>query len=156
MALSFPRIEEAIEACAKHLDAAGARNTEIEAYLTRYLVTLMYAEFETHVLKVLFERGEQVGDPHVASFVRAASQKLVRGLKISDLSGLLASFHVDCKSKFTSRVTSTPAHAAYDNIVVNRHVTAHGPGATLTFVELEAAYTASLEILEAFREALNP
>jgi len=50
------RIDQAIEACQAHLEKSGAIGTEIEAYLTRYLLVLICAAIEEEIESLIIER----------------------------------------------------------------------------------------------------
>jgi hypothetical protein len=75
------RIDQAIEACQAHLENSGAIGTEIEAYLTRYLLVLICAAFEEEIESLIIERAARSGDPGLESFVRSAVGQIFRSLK---------------------------------------------------------------------------
>ena len=82
-------VDAAIESCERHLSQTGAFSSEIENFLVEYLLVLLYAEYEKTAKLLLQKRAEQSGDSELASFVKSASKKLVRSIKISDMAGLL-------------------------------------------------------------------
>lgn len=153
--MHIPRLEEAIEVCAKHLDQTNARNTEIEAFLTRYLLVLICATYEEQIERLVAKRALKVSDSHVSAFMQSATGNLIRGIRVSELSRFLGRFGDDYKQLFSAKVNDTDAHRAYDSIISNRHDTAHGPGAAMTFGELQRLFSDSLGVLDAFAEALG-
>lgn len=89
------RIDQAIEACQDHLESSGAMGTEIEAYLTRYLLILICASFEEEIESLISERAARSNDPGLESFVRSAVGQVFRSLKTSEITGLLKRFGRD-------------------------------------------------------------
>jgi len=153
--MQIAAIDNAIEVCRKHLDNTHSRNTEVEAFLTRYLVVMICAEFEERCEALVHDRARRVGDTYVAAFMQSASAQLLRSIGVGELSGFLNRFGRDCKEKFQQTVVNTDAHRAYDTIVSNRHDTAHRSGGGMTFDELASLYPKSLDVLQAFADALG-
>lgn len=153
--MKFPRVDEAFKACAEHLDSTGTRNTEIESHLVNNLLSIIYAEYEQEIRRLVMERGAKNADVHSRAFMEHAALRLVRSIKLRDLSGTLKRFHTAFSDQFKSEVENTPASTAYNNILTNRHSVAHARGSNMTFRELGPTYTASLDILRAFARALD-
>ncbi len=153
--MQFIRLEAQIEVCGKHLERSGARNSEIEAYLTRYLLAVAYAEIEAKVIDLISMRADLANDRPLSGFARSAAERLLRSLTVSELKGLLGRFGQECKQQFADRIENTPAHAAFDRIVQNRHITAHSTGSMLTFGEFTDAYGECVSVLDAFADALG-
>lgn len=159
--MNLPRADAALEACAKHLDDTGSRNTQIDAILTAYVSAVIYAAFERRAREIVAARAQGDGtDPHLTAFARTAAQRLMRSIKISELSGAAGFFHTDCKSRFRD-LLNHQASAAWDSIINNRHDVAHEDDAgqvvsTLTFRELESLYPVALCVLECLETAIAP
>lgn len=51
--MQIGEIDDAIEFCRKHLDASDARGSEIEAFLTQYVLIRIRANFEQRVQSLL-------------------------------------------------------------------------------------------------------
>lgn len=143
MPMDFARIDEAIAACKQHLDSTAMRNTEIESYLVGYLLTVAYADIEQYVKGMVLARASRTNDPDLLTFAKHTSGKVYRGLKLSDLKGILACFSGLCRDAFDTKVTDTVNHAGHDNIILNRHSVAHRSGTNVTLTELETAITGS-------------
>lgn len=150
------RIDQAIEACQAHLESSGATGTEIEAYLTRYLLILICATFEEEIESLIIERAAKSGDPGLESFVRSAVGQVFRSLKTSEIAGLLGRFGVDYKERFRQELTNTErAETFFNNIVTNRHDTAHSVGSNVSFAELVRFYSEGHVVLDAIKATLN-
>lgn len=151
-------LEHALDTCAVHLKACNARNSEIEAYLTRYLLVLAVAVFEEEFERLISDRAMQAGDPPVASFVTSATHQLLRHTKISDLKGFLGRFGPACQDAFDRGISSGKARVAFDAIVQSRHEVAHRGGSStqMTFDDLRHHIADSRDILHAFAAALPP
>jgi hypothetical protein len=163
------RIEQALSTCGAHIHelrsqagqidtATLVRNSEIESYLVNYLLGAIYSEFEQYVRQSVYQRCSSHSDAGLSSFARAAVDRTVRKIKISDLGGHLASFDKVCKELFSQAVNDpsrSQEKAAYDSIIMNRHDFSHATGSPMTFEDLEQAYRMSLFILEEFERALG-
>jgi hypothetical protein len=57
--MDLPAVDHAIEACRAHLEATGTSNTEIEAYLVRYLLVLTCGEYERTVEELVMARAHK-------------------------------------------------------------------------------------------------
>lgn len=149
------RVEAAIEVCEQHLDASGARNTEIEAYLTRYLLILIRDEYDREIDRLVAAKAASFGHGHAGSFVQSATWNVLRGIGIGELGKYLARFDGATRTAFRSSIIGTDSQRAYESVLANRKDTAHGPGSTMTFNELKQAFADSRKVLEAFGEALG-
>ena len=153
--MEFPRIENAIQTCATHLDATGTRNTEIEGVLVGYLLTITYAEYEGAVRKIVAARGDLHNDERLSAFMTYAAERLIRSIAIGEIGGLLKRFDVVCHQAFQSKIANTPSHTAFDNLLSNRQDVAHRLGANITLAEFQRFYQDSLPVFDAIEEALQ-
>jgi hypothetical protein len=153
------RVDEALEECERHLTDTGTFGSQVEAILTAYCCSVAYAEFEKQVRRIVSDRGAgSGGDPHVASFVDWSATRLIRSIKISELAGIAARFHPDCKSEF-HRLLDAQAQTAWDNILENRHDVAHSQTSAisnLTFNELKSTYPLALTVLDHLAACIAP
>src|SRR5260370_25412951 len=151
--MRLPEIDHAIAICETHLNGSNALGTEIEIYLTSYLLVFMCASFEEHIERVVDERASRSADTFLAAFVRSAVNQLFRSLKTSEIAGLLGRFGSEHGKRFQDEMTKTPesARAAtfFNNLVLNRHGTAHKAGSDLTFSEVVAFYSEAHTVLDA-------
>lgn len=152
--MEFPGVDAAIDLCEEHLNTTSSRGTEVEAFLTRYLITVIYASYEAKIKELVAERGYSRDDEHLSRFMITAADRLCRSINISEVAGLLGLFGPDYKSGFQSRVHAS-MQIAYDNIINNRHGVAHEGNMNLTFDELRQSYVESCPVLDAIEDALE-
>lgn len=149
------RVDADLATCQRHLASLETPDPEIEAFLTRYLLVLTYAEFAQRIQDVVSERAAKTRDDAVAGFIRFAAARLIRSYEVTELSGFLGRFNDDCKKEFADQVLNTRAHSAYDRIIRGRHDNAHGSGSSMTLREFTAEYAESIAVLDSFAEALG-
>lgn len=134
--MNFNRIDRLIAECKDHLEKTGARNTEIESYLTGYVLTFISAEFELRTKALLKARAARSNDKELRSFVTHAAGQIMRGPKSNEITGMLRSFDRRCADEF-HEVAGDQAKSAYDSIINNRHKFVHEAVCTLTLKEVE-------------------
>jgi hypothetical protein len=98
------RTHAAMEDCEKHLQASGAGGTEIEAYLTQYLVVILCADIQQEIYRLSEERAALISDAGISSFISVTSRKLLRSIKKGEIVGYVAMFGTDCKDKLNSQL----------------------------------------------------
>jgi len=154
--MKLVRIDQAIEVCQAHLEDSGATGTAIEAYLTRYLLVLICAAFEEEIESLIIERAARSGDAGLESFVRSAIGQIFRSLKTSEIAGLLNRFGVHCKDHFRQELSNNErAETFFNNIITNRHDTAHSAGSNVSFADLVRFYSEGHVVLDAVKAALG-
>lgn len=157
--MKFLRSEDALQACSEHLAKLADPDPQIEAILTAYVSSVIYAEFEDAVVRVVAKRaGSEAADKHAGSYATISAKRLVRSIKIGELAGLAGYFHASCKEKFQVDLDE-PIKAAWDSICNNRHNVAHeqnsGTISNLTFSELQVQFEEAKKALDLFEQALN-
>lgn len=153
--MRLTKIDNAISICEQHLVSTNSARTEIESYLTRYLLILICATFEEEIEKILLKRSERISDNHIKSFFQHCIDKTFRSIKSSEIAGMLGRFGSDYKENFQRRANGTIEETFYNNIVINRHSTAHSGGASITFSDLVNYYDRGHLILDYLDEALE-
>jgi hypothetical protein len=129
--------------------------------LTAYVSAVAYSALESQARSIVADRAaREAGDEHLSNFSRTAAARLMRSIKISELAGVAAWFHKDCKDRFTATIDSE-AKAAWESIINNRHGVAHenedGMGSAisnLTFSEFKDMYPKALTVLDCLRSAI--
>lgn len=159
------RIDNAIEVTRNHINTTEHKNPEIESYLVSYVLTTIYAEYESRLNILIARRCALTDDVHLKNFAQTlarcgteeyqAEKRKTGRITLSDLAKVLKQFGEDYRDEFMLQVENKPAHTAWDKIVNNRQLVAHQQGTNLTFQELEEAYYESLKVLDAFGDALN-
>lgn len=150
--MKLAQVDRAIETCEEHLQRTNSRGTEIEAFLTRYLLILICASFEEEIEAIVIRRLSTSKDPHVEAFAKSALDAVFRSLKTSEIAGLLNRFSPGYKEKFHDRLRGTKAETFFNNIVAGRHYTAHSLGANVTLRELVEFYEEGHTVLDAVLE----
>ena len=152
--MKLAQVDEAIEACKNHLIKSNAMGTEIEAYLTRYLLILICAAYEEEIEKLFVQRASHTKDPHIVAFVSSTVRTRFRNPMTSKIAEMLGLFSSDYKEKFSNKVSGTRAETFFNNIAINRHSTAHSFGSNMTFSELVSTYNEAHTVLDAISEVL--
>lgn len=148
-------VDQAIQVCNRHLTQTNAKGTEIEAYLTRYLLVFICARFEETIENIVIERARKSKDKFIVSFVESSIHNIFRSTKTSEIAGLLNRFGPEYKHSFQKNVQGKPEETYFNNIVINRHSIAHSLGSNLTFDELVFHYEKAHIILDYVQDALK-
>lgn len=152
-----PRSDTAVEVCEVHIAASGP-DLQIEVILAQYVATVAYAEFEAIVRQLIRDRCSVHGDDPLASFGGVAALRLVRSIKVTELSGALGWFGDSHKQTFRNVVDDDPeAVASWNNLLTGRHGIAHERETppSLTFGDIKRDLTSAKRVLDAFAGALS-
>jgi hypothetical protein len=155
--MKLARIDHAIEKCQQFLTQTGAGGSEVEAFLTNYLLILIYATFEEEIKQIIITRAAKVCDPPLESFIHSAFKVVFRSMLTSELAKLLACFGPKYSARFKSRVSGTRAETFFNNIVTDRHQVAHegARASNITFQDLVEYYENSHRILDELSETIS-
>jgi hypothetical protein len=149
------RVRVAVETCRVHLDRTNSRNTEIEAYLTAFLLVYTYANLEEAARDLASARARRISDPPARAFATSAWPAVWRGLKVSELGEFLQRLGPSRREGFLAKAMAEGNHVAYGNVLANRHLTAHNLGGNMSFSELETTYAQCFRLIDAFAEGLD-
>ena len=158
--MRFARIDEALEVCENHLHSTGSSGTIIERLMSDSLLVIIYAEFEQTVEKIVQEKYEAIQDESLRTFIKSFSGRdsrgvLPRGIKSSELADFLAKFGDAYKSEFRGKLyLNQRRETFYNNLITNRHDTAHSSGSNATFMDINDFYQEGHLVLDFFRETL--
>ena len=155
--MRLARVDHAIAVCQGHLDNSRSRGTEIEAFLTRYLLILICSAFEEQIQYLVNLRADNSGDRGLRSFVRTTIGQVFRSVKTSEIAGLLNRFGTEYKDRFRRDLNDNErAETYYNSIVSNRHGIAHSAGSntSVSFSDLILYYEEGHVVLDAVRIAL--
>jgi hypothetical protein len=91
------------------------------------------------------------------SFVQSAmGRNSFRSLKTSEIADFLNRFGLDCKNRFRQELdTNQRAETFFNNLVTNRHDTAHSTGSNVSFSDLINFYSEGHAVLDAIKAALQ-
>jgi hypothetical protein len=148
------RTYAAVQDCEEHLKASGAAGTEIESYLTQYLLIVLSADIQQEIYRLSEERTIAATDSGLSSFVGASARKILRSIGKSDIAKYLGMFGAECKEKLNSQLTDAEV-TIYNNAVTDRHEVAHNRGVLISFTELKSAVLVAEKILGAAAYSLG-
>ena len=161
--MNIPRVDDVLEMCEQHLSSTDSYGTQIEAVLTSYASSVIYSSFEARAREIIAARAGGDGtDKNLANFARVASVRLMRSIKVSELTGIAAWFHADCKERLKLALEDEVIDA-WHTIISNRHDLAHEDSAgaelnnvsNLTFGELRSLYPKAVFVLDCLTEAIR-
>ena len=144
-----------MELCEKHLNYAGAWDTEIEQLLTYSLLVIIYAEIEREIDAIIERKYDSIENTSIRRFVASSRDAGTRGIKSSELANFLGRFGDEYKIDFQTRIReSQRAESYYNNLITNRHETSHASGSTATFQNVKNYYEEGHVVLDFFRDTL--
>lgn len=147
------RTRSFLEECTSHIEETSSSGSEVEAFLAQYLLVSLCAEMQEEMYRVVELRAKQCGDDELCSFALSSSKRLLRSVKVGELSGFVGHFGVDRKRRFNEALDER-ATLQYNTAVESRHSVAHKNGAQVTLGELTAIVDAAGAVLDAARQAL--
>ena len=151
-------VDHAISVCERYFEDSGSRNTEIETFLTQYLLIHICAAFEEKIDRLISSRAAASNDQAVAEFVHSVVGQVFRSIGTSEIGRLLRRFGATCKSEFRKEMdTQQRAETSYNSIVTNRHQVAHRGSSysSLTFGDLVKYYDEGHVVLDAVGRVLK-
>lgn len=150
------KVDDAINECKKHLQQKEAFGTEIEAFLTRYLLILISSSFEEELEKIFIERVNISRDTFLIEYFRGEIPNKLKSVGISKLSQFVSRFGNKYSEKFKSEISGTREATLYGNLIRNRHLVAHETQEpTMTFNEVVNAYQESKVIIDKIKKIIN-
>ena len=152
--MHLSEIDAAISTCAEHLDASGARGSEIEAFLTQYVLIRICANFEERVQFFLSRPVQNVADEYVRALAEQGVRHISQGSKTSDIAEMLQRIDPILRDRFRSSVSNTPGEQSFNQLVTSRNLTAHDRGSSFTFNELVEHYNRAHTVLDSLRDAI--
>ncbi len=160
---TLPRTDSLKKICTAHALTSKANTSlaawaQIESVLASHLASIAYAEAEARIQEYICGRvAQSTPDTRVHSYVRFSASRLVRSIKISELSGILGHFGDECKSHFSATI-SDKQKSDWDSLMGSRHSTAHqttSPAPHLTLTDVDGYLASVSEVLALFRSSLN-
>lgn len=151
--MRFGQIDAEIAKCEEHLSATGADSSEVEFYLTQYLVVRIVAEYEARIKTLIQRRCARGNDDHVKAFLSNSARIVTRDFQISDIKGHLGRFGEDYAKAFRDAV-DTDLIQLWDNMYIARQKVAHLTGFQVTLRELKENYEKTRAVIDAVATAL--
>jgi hypothetical protein len=147
------RTNAAVQDCERHLTDSGAFGTEIESYLTQYLLVILCADVQQEMYRLSEERALIANDAALSSFIAASSRKLLRSVRKSEIAGFIEMFGAGCKAKLDNQLDEAEI-SIYSNAVGLRHDVAHKFGSSISFLDLKKAVAIAEKLLTATANSL--
>ena len=101
--MRLARVDHAISVCERHLEDSESSNTEIETFLTQYLLIHTCAAFEEKIEQLINWRAAASRDQALAEFVHSVVGQVFRSIGTSEIGGLLKRFGTRSLSDLTHR-----------------------------------------------------
>jgi hypothetical protein len=147
------RTRAALDECRQHVEATDSSGSEVEAFLAQYLLIVLCAEVQEEMYRVVELRATKCGDDELCSFALASSKKLLRSVKVSELSGFVGTFGPNRKDRFSNSLDER-AVLQYNSAVDNRHSVAHKSGAQVTLSDMSGIIDSATRVLDSALTAL--
>jgi len=126
---------------------------EISNYLACVSAVIFYAEME-ECLKVIVRNRLKIDvDGKLGNFLNKTNEKMLSRMKRKELSETIGLFGADCEEEFKKKFPPEFI-APYQNIISERHLTAHGSGSNITLNDVESAVLVGEKILVAVEEII--
>lgn len=160
--VDLPRSDQALSVCRSHSietqsHSSASTWSQVEAVLASYVAATIYAEAEARLKEITASRAcHESDDGRVKSFGKVASTRLIRSIKISELSGTLAHFDAFCKTHFTTHLTDKQ-QTDWDSLVRARHDISHesdAPVSTITLNDIAGYYESVRDVIELYKASL--
>lgn len=128
-------------------------------YLVRHINSMMCAEVELVATRLIRERLEfGCRDAATANFLKSLGRSSVRSAKFGELRDSIALLGSTYRARFSDLVHQSVGDAGVEKLgtsVAKRDQAAHERPPSITFQELEAAYTVANQVVEAVRLTLE-
>lgn len=148
------RTKSAIEDCEKHLSTSNAYGTEIESYLTQYLLVVLCADIQQEIYRITEARASLVNDEAISSYVSATARRVLRSIGKDEIAKFIGMFGAEFKTELNQLIDDADV-TIFNNAVNNRHKVAHKQGALISFSELKKALLVSQKILQGVDKVLK-
>jgi hypothetical protein len=152
-------VDHAISACKSHLKTSKSNNTEIEFFLTRYLLILWAAQCEKEFKNILKNNIKCThGNQKLNKYLESSLFDTYRGIKVSgmtDFLKLLGEEYSDEWTKKCKQKTISRAINSWGILINERHDTAHVSGSNITFNDFVNHYEKCHIILDVVRDIIK-
>lgn len=152
--MTIAELERDLQICYEHLEKTRSKNSDIDTFLTQFMLVRICGEYEIEIKRLINERVEKTGDFNLARFVKNKID--VRSLLLSDIKGkIIKPLSSDDGNSFDNKTKNTEMAARYDNIVENRNYIAHGTFVNMTFSELMDSYNIAKGVIQIINEEIT-
>jgi hypothetical protein len=121
---------------------------KIKFHYLRSIVLLIVSEYEITIEKMFILRASKCNDAMLINYVKKQMDKKFRSPDISKIDQMLGMFDDILLRQFKTKITNTPSHMAWDNLLRARHCIVHRQGnLNMTFEELVSSYPATKKVI---------
>lgn len=149
----FDHLENQISIYNQHLIETETIGSQIEQVFVGYLLIRIHAEFEKSIKSAIADRCHIEQDSHLNAFNHWTIDRIIRSIRISELSNILSHFDEEYKELFTA--ISDRIKNSWSNILSDRHSFAHKVPTHATLSEIQKWFSEAQGVIVAFRKALG-
>ncbi len=153
--MTLSDIDKNLLLCQKHLEDTNSKGSEVESFLTQFLLIHICGEYEKEIEKIVGQRAKKSSDVELATFV-SETIEAYKHLKLEAIRGkILRKFSEKYVNHFDSKIKGSDSEIMYQNIITNRDSIAHGGNINMTLAELINSHDKAKLVLAALYDSLN-
>ena len=151
--MSDVNLNDIILKCENHLFDTETYGTDIEYFLTEFLLITIHREYELCIKKCIINKiSKSNGDDEVISYVENLI-KYKSGIKLDLIKQILKSFNENYVKKFADVISASEIRS-YSSITSNRITVAHKKPVDITISDLKDWHTLAKNIPKKFSDVL--
>ena len=135
------------------LEAAKVSDDEMKSHLAKYICVLVSGYVESSIRCIIIDYATNKAHPYITTFVSNNAQSITN-LKHEKIGQLLKLFSEKWYRQFSALI-SEEEKDAFDSIVANRHLIAHGRSVGMSFVRVKKFYEKIVEGIETIYLIVN-
>ena len=151
--MSDVNLNDIISKCENHLYDTETSGTDIEYFLTEFLLITIHREYELYIKNCIINKiSKSNGDDEVISYVENLI-KYKSGIKLDLIKQILKSFNENYVKKFTDVINDSEIRS-YCGITSSRITVAHKEPVDITISDLKDWHALAKNIPEKFSDVL--
>lgn len=151
------RTHAAYNDCLEMSSSTNIADGPVLNYLVQYLLILFSAEIESEISKIVCMKASSIEDDQVREYLIRTCSRNLRSVEKGEIATFVSKFGNSSRDKFNNLLIDDKKVTLYNNAIKQRHSVAHrsNQSSNLTLKEFSEALDIAVEILDAFKEALN-
>ena len=151
--MSDINLNDIISKCENHLFDTETYGTNIECFLTEFLLITIHREYELYIKNCIINKiSKSTGDDEVISYVENLI-KYKSGIKLDKIKNILKSFNANYAEKFADVISNSEIRS-YNSIISNRITVAHKKPVDMTISNLKDWHALAKNIPKKFSDVL--
>ena len=150
--MSDINLNDVISKCENHLFYTETYGTEIEYFLTEFLLITIHREYELYIKNCIKNKISKNNDDDVISYVENLT-KYQSGIKLKRIKNILESFNTNYVEKFNNVIRDSEIRS-YCGITSNRITVAHKKPVYITITDLKDWHALAKNIPKKFSDVL--